>query len=1243
MEKSLASVTKFESKSHRVKGLSFHPVRPWILASLHNGVIQLWDYSMNTIIDKFEQHEGPVRGVHFHPVQPLIVSGGDDYKVNVWDYKLRRCLFTLLGHLDYVRTVQFHPENPWIVSASDDQSIRIWNWMSRSCISILTGHNHYVMCASFHPTEDMLVSASLDQTVRVWDTTSLRKKTVRGRPSQINDDSVVSRVNNELFGGDDALVKFVLEGHERGVNWASFHPTLPIVISGADDRLIKLWRMNETRAWDADTMRGHTNNVSCVLFHPKHELVVSNSEDRTIRVWDVSKRVGVQVFRRESDRFWILAAHPDQNLLAAGHDSGMTIFKLERERPAFETVGGRCFYVKDRYLRLHEFGNGRDISLSSLRRTNFNMTAGIGGGPRSLSYNAFNKSEINVLLQLDSEGGSYELITFANDSSGSGDAQDIKKGTDCLAAVFLARDRFVVLSKSRQLLVMNFQNELVKNVTPPLSGIDGIFPTGVLGRILIKSDERVVLYDQQAKKVMSELQASKIKYVSWNKDHSLVALMSKNHIILANKHLEQLCVINEPVRIKGGAWDGTKPIFIYSTVNHVKYVISNADNGIVRGLEFPIYITKVHGNSLFCLDREGKMRTLEIDITEALFKLALERKDYPEVMRMVKHSRLCGKAIIEYLTGKGYPEVALHFVQDNKTRFDLALACGNIHVAMDVAYELGDDAWKQLGIEALRQGNHEVVEMSYQKTKEYDRLSFLYLLTGNTEKLQKMMKISEMRGDVMSRFHNAMFLGDAAERVKILEATGQLTLAYIAAATHKLEEDQERLKQLLEGSNMAVPEVDNGAPLIQPPTAILRCDNWPLLAVTKSAVNLSQNAAEAKASSSATMEDGDDMGEVGGAWGEEDDDLFDDDKKEEAAVEETGVSAGNGNWADDDDLDLSDDEMPAATKETKADSAFFSVPSGGNPPTIGWCSESTHASDHFAAGSAESGLSLLNRQIALADAAQLRKNAISLSLGACAFVPGLPLSSSSKSYIMRDDGKNTQGKPMPALAMAVDSLLAQLKNVYRSFTGGQFAECETFLMDIISSIPLVVANSRTETNDIKELLSVCREYLTAVRVKTAISSVTDDVSRSLELNAYFTHCNLQPAHLMLALKTAMASAFKAKNFINATSFARRLLELPEMNSERNADSRSKAQKVLVKSEQQGRNEHKLEYDEMNPFVLDCATYKPIYKGSPAIKCSYCASSYTPDYQGQVCATCKMCSVGVETVGLVVSSAGASRR
>ena len=344
-----AMLTKFEFKSNRVKGVAFHPTRPWVLSSLHNGMIHLLDYQMGTVIDHFDEHDGPVRGIDFHLQQPLFVSGGDDYKIKVWNHKERRCLFTLLGHLDYIRTVEFHKEHPWIVSASDDQTIRIWNWQSRKCISVLTGHNHYVMCASFHPKDDMVVSASLDQTVRVWDTSGLRKKAAGGMGAAGGRGGIGGSMGGpggngqqgDLFGTSDAVVKYVLEGHDRGVNWASFHPTLPLIVSGADDRVIKMWRMNETKAWEVDSLRGHKNNVSSVLFHPRMEVIVSNSEDKSIRVWDVSKRTTIKTFERAADRFWILAAHPTRNLLAAGHDGGMIVFKLERERPAFSSRKGR--------------------------------------------------------------------------------------------------------------------------------------------------------------------------------------------------------------------------------------------------------------------------------------------------------------------------------------------------------------------------------------------------------------------------------------------------------------------------------------------------------------------------------------------------------------------------------------------------------------------------------------------------------------------------------------------------------------------------------------------------------------------------------------------------------------------------------------------------------------------------------------------------------------------------------------
>lgn len=82
------------------------------------------------------------------------------------------------------------------------------------------------------------------------------------------------------------------------------------------------------------------------------------------------------------------------------------------------------------------------------------------------------------------------------------------------------------------------------------------------------------------------------------------------------------------------------------------------------------------------------------------------------------------------------------------------------------------DTWHRLGVEALRQGNHQIVEFSYQKTKNFERLSFLYLITGNLEKLSKMLKIAEMRHDSMGAFHNALYLGDVRERVKLLAEAG---------------------------------------------------------------------------------------------------------------------------------------------------------------------------------------------------------------------------------------------------------------------------------------------------------------------------------------------------------------------------------------------------------------------------------------------------------------------------------------
>lgn len=96
---------------------------------------------------------------------------------------------------------------------------------------------------------------------------------------------------------------------------------------------------------------------------------------------------------------------------------------------------------------------------------------------------------------------------------------------------------------------------------------------------------------------------------------SSVALLSKHAVVIANKKLQNACTIHETMRVKSAAFDASG-VLIYTTLNHIKYCLPNGDNGIIRTLDYPVYLTKVVGNAVFCLDREGKNKRIEVECHE---------------------------------------------------------------------------------------------------------------------------------------------------------------------------------------------------------------------------------------------------------------------------------------------------------------------------------------------------------------------------------------------------------------------------------------------------------------------------------------------------------------------------------------------------------------------------------------------------------------------------------------------------
>lgn len=1196
-------LTKFETRSHRVKGISFHPKRPWVLVGMHNGSLQIFDYRMCTVIDRYEEHDGPVRGVDFHVTQPLFVSGGDDYKIKVWNFKLRRCLFTMTGHLDYIRTVQFHREQPWILSASDDQTIRIWNWQSRNSISVLTGHNHYVMSAQFHPREDLIVSASLDLAIRVWDVSGLKAKK--------HDNSSSAMPVQELFGSNDVLVRHNLEGHEKGVNWASFHPTKPLIVSGADDRSIRIWKMDDTRAYEIDQLRGHTSNVSCVMYFKDY--IISNGEDRTIRVWDPSVRQAIMTVRRDADRFWTLAVHPESNLIAAGHDAGMLVFKLARERPAYTIHNGQLYYVRDFSIRIYDFESKSEAATMNLRRHHF--------APSTISCNP---TDNMAVVWYDSDGGVYELFTIPK--AGTVADADVKKGFYC-NAVFFAASKFAVLDKTNQIVLRTTTNDISK-VLPSVNNSNKLF-AGPQGFLVCRNDEKVFLFQVAQRAVVAELSAAGVKYVTWDKDCNRVAFQTKHSIIVATRKFKHITTIQETsVRIKSVAFDEQRDILFYATSNHLKYCnLRNGECSTIRTLESPVYLVKARGDNLWMLNREGKVQLLTIDNVELSFKLALQQERFRDVLKVIQSKKLHGQALVGYLHKHGHPEIAMHFVSDPLVRFNLAVECGAMDIARATAQEINSpDVWRKLADHATRFGDIQLGQLANAKTQNYHSLGLQCVLTGNIPALGHLIDKSK---DDSFKLHYALYTGDVEKRVQILANAGQLPLAFNLAATNGLVEMAESLLQQMDPD---VAERCRALPIRRArpaPEASAVSENWPMLPVQESYFTrmlkepgMLDYVPEATDSSKA-------------AWDEEDDDLFGDAKDTANAAGDDeldtagAIAGGGGEW--DDDLDIDTSALPVPAQEAVAKSSGgFIVPREGESMGKHWVDNSQLAVQHIAAGSFSTALQLLQRQVGLINPAPLQPYfmyiwaAANGSQPSWSSVPAHPYAVSTRPY-----SDELRAKHSAAIPKILPQLLEKIRQGYAAVTEGRFADAHRIFVSTLHQVLFVVVEDKKEHNELMEVLSVCREYVMALNVELKRKE-TSDAARMVELAAFFTHFKLQTTHLILALGQAMTQAFKVKNFKTAANLARRVLDLDPPQ-----DRAEKARKVIQMADQNPTDAIKLEYDDRNPFTMCSSSKKPMYRGTvDPVRCPFCLAPAHPNHKGERCQVCDLARIGEQAAGMV---------
>lgn len=396
-----------------------------------------------------------------------------------------------------------------------------------------------------------------------------------------------------------------------------------------------------------------------------------------------------------------------------------------------------------------------------------------------------------------------------------------------------------------------------------------------------------------------------------------------------------------------------------------------------------------------------------------------------------------------------------------------------------------------------------------------------------------------------------------------------------------------------------------------------------------------QNVNQALAAAEATLDDG-----VVDGWGADADiglgsDGEDDDDMKDAFEHADGDGDGPGWDVEDEDLELPPELATKMASAKLSDDAGFDCPNRGVSQTQYWANNSNLAVDHIRAGAYDSAFRLMNDQVGIVNFAPYRELFNELFVSARSSYSTIPNLAPQFAHPQRNWKEANPKKASPSVGVKLNELVQRLQACYQLTTGGKFSEAIAKLQSILLSIPLLVVENRQEIAEAQQLLSICREYVVGIKMETnrkgLPNGTIEEKKRHCEMAAYFSHCNLQPVHQILTLRTALNMFFKLKNFKTAASFARRLLELgprPEVAQQ--------ARKILQACELNLTDEHALDYDEHNPFSLCAVTYTPIYKGKPEEKCPLCGASYQPAFKGTLCNVCEVAEVGKDVVGLRIS-------
>ncbi len=271
-------------------------------------------------VDPLESQSSPANAAAISVDGRLAAFASADKSVVLWDVEAGRALRRCIGHTASVWCVAFSRDGIRLLSGSKDGTVRLWDVETAREITRLEGHADLVTTVAFSPDGRKALSAGLDHEVILWDLekgkseghfASLGAKYVNALAFAPDGGRALACAANVALLIDPRTGKTVatLQGHTAAVTSAAFSHDGRRILTGSDDRTVRLWDAESAKL--LRTLTGHESYVRGVAFSADGKQALSGGTDTTVLLWDLEGNQPARPFRKHRDSVVAVAFLPD--------------------------------------------------------------------------------------------------------------------------------------------------------------------------------------------------------------------------------------------------------------------------------------------------------------------------------------------------------------------------------------------------------------------------------------------------------------------------------------------------------------------------------------------------------------------------------------------------------------------------------------------------------------------------------------------------------------------------------------------------------------------------------------------------------------------------------------------------------------------------------------------------------------------------------------------------------------------